>query len=511
VANKFDLSELIKDVSKLDTARQQIQYLSLDLLDPDPENFYSLDGLEELAGSIEMLGLQQPLLVRPAKDGRYIVISGHRRRAAIMLIRDGGSDQFTDGVPCIVDMSAASAALQELKLIMANADTRKMSSADQNQQAARIEDLLRQLSDEGFTFPGRLRDWAAKLSGMSRTKLARLKVIREKLDKDLLEQYYNTGKLNESVAYELAQRPAAMQRRICEAYTTRRFNPGTLEHMPAYFVSEYEEAVQKLAKMSCPVKDGCPCTNQDRILEKRFDGSWTYKPCSQNHCCANCDEFTNCRSRCPMMDAKAKAERDKKREASREAKALENARKEADVQLVEHVWARFGEALRAAGMTDKELRDSLKTGERHYNEFEIYMAKDRIEALEDFSCTDVTGNESLPFYYSFKADDAEKLRRIADALDVSLDWLFCRESAARTNVSGSDTEAAWRTGDPPADGRYLCLVDLGLTTYSEQRCDYRGGEWSAYGRPIDDMFTVKAWWPLPPDRQIFAKEEDDDR
>jgi DNA-binding GntR family transcriptional regulator len=146
----FDLSEVLKDVSTQDTGRQQIQYIDLGLIDPDPDNFYSLEGLEELAGSIEMLGLQQPLLVRPAKGGRYTVISGHRRRAALLLIRDGGSQQFADGVPCIVDRSEASAALQELKLIMANSDTRKMSSADQNTQAERIEDLLRQLVDEGL-------------------------------------------------------------------------------------------------------------------------------------------------------------------------------------------------------------------------------------------------------------------------------------------------------------------------------------------------------------------------
>ena len=214
----FDLSAMLKDVSGPDTGKQQIQYIDLALIDPNPDNFYSLEGLDELAGSIEMLGLQQPLLVRPAQGGRYTVISGHRRRAALMLIRDGGSQQFADGVPCIVDRSEASAALQELKLIMANSDTRKMSSADQNTQAERIEDLLRQLVDEGFEFPGRRRDWVAKLSGMSRTKLARLKVIRDKLDKPLFTEKYQKNGLGETAAYALAQQPVEMQRRICDAW-----------------------------------------------------------------------------------------------------------------------------------------------------------------------------------------------------------------------------------------------------------------------------------------------------
>ena len=48
----FDLSEVLKDVSSPDTDRQQIQYIPLDQIDPDQSNFYSLEGLDELAGSI---------------------------------------------------------------------------------------------------------------------------------------------------------------------------------------------------------------------------------------------------------------------------------------------------------------------------------------------------------------------------------------------------------------------------------------------------------------------------
>ena len=139
----FDLSALLQNVPDLDTERQQIEYIPIDLIDPDPDNFYSLDGLDELAGSIELLGLQQPLVLRPAQGGRYTVISGHRRRAAILLIRDGGSEQFAEGVPSIIDRSETSAALQKLKLLMANKDTRKMTSADENRQAEELENVLR--------------------------------------------------------------------------------------------------------------------------------------------------------------------------------------------------------------------------------------------------------------------------------------------------------------------------------------------------------------------------------
>ena len=77
----FNIGDYLKtdNVSKLDT--EQIVRIDLDRIDPDPANFYSLDGIDELAGNIELIGLQQPLRVRPEGD-RFVVISGHRRRAA---------------------------------------------------------------------------------------------------------------------------------------------------------------------------------------------------------------------------------------------------------------------------------------------------------------------------------------------------------------------------------------------------------------------------------------------
>lgn len=528
----FDLSAMLKDVSGPDTGKQQIQYIDLALIDPNPDNFYSLEGIDELAGSIEMLGLQQPLLVRPAQGGRYTVISGHRRRAALMLIRDGGSQQFADGVPCIVDRSEASAALQELKLIMANSDTRKMSSADQNTQAERIEDLLRQLVDEGFEFPGRLRDWVAKLSGMSRTKLARLKVIRDKLDKPLFTEKYQKNGLGETAAYALAQQPVEMQRRICDAWLA---NHKDLVSLGESFVKEYTDLCAQLAKRKCTVagNKGCPCTNQARILDKAFDGNWSYKPCKHNRCCADCDQYLHCKSRCPLLDEKAKAERARQREASAEARAAEKAQAESDVRMIEQIWGRYGQALRGADLTDAQLRDRLKKEERYFGEYTNYMKKDTVKALLDFEITDdVKSNTSLPFHYSMHVDDALRLCRFADELGCSVDFLLGRtdqpkpaavsepardlEAATyfrpdgKLSIDGIYTALDWQTGQPLDDGRYLCLVDMNTGKLHEQRCEYRDGVWLAYGQPIHELFSVKAWWPLPPEKTLWLYNHEPD-
>ena len=147
---KFDITAAFQaavgtagNVSKLDTSREAIEYISLDKLEADPGNFYSLDGLEHLAANIELCGLQQPIRVRSTEDGRYVIVSGHRRWSALKLLRstEGSGDRWAN-IPCIVERDEVSPELRELRLIMGNRDTRKLSPAEVSKQAQRVELLL---------------------------------------------------------------------------------------------------------------------------------------------------------------------------------------------------------------------------------------------------------------------------------------------------------------------------------------------------------------------------------
>lgn len=222
----FDITSVLKGVSDPDTkGGKEIVYLPVDKIDPDPDNFYSLAGIDELADSIALIGLQQPLLVRPGEEiGRYTVISGHRRLAAIQLLQDGEDDSahlFDHGVPCIIDLGELNIipgtdlakALQELKLIYANSATRVLSAAEISKQAERIEALLYTLKDQGMTFPGRMRQHVAKICQVSQTKIARLHAIRENLVPDLLERF-DAGQINEAVAYRISQEPTGVQENL---------------------------------------------------------------------------------------------------------------------------------------------------------------------------------------------------------------------------------------------------------------------------------------------------------
>ena len=216
---KFDLGNslagILGNVSNPDT-EEQITYIPLQNLVSDERNFYSMDGVDELAANIEILGLQQPLRVLAGENGFYVIVSGHRRAAAIRLLAEDAPEKWAR-VPCIVEKPGGSPELEELRLIMANADTRRMSSADLAKQAERVEMLLYKLKEQGMEFPGRMRDHVAEACKVSATRLAQLKVIREKLI-DVYRLLWDAGKLNETCAYTLAKEPKDVQRRVFEEY-----------------------------------------------------------------------------------------------------------------------------------------------------------------------------------------------------------------------------------------------------------------------------------------------------
>lgn len=66
----------------------ELHRIRLDEIDPHPANIREDlgDGLHELADSIREVGLLQPIVVQHKADGRYEILAGHRRHAAMLLI-----------------------------------------------------------------------------------------------------------------------------------------------------------------------------------------------------------------------------------------------------------------------------------------------------------------------------------------------------------------------------------------------------------------------------------------
>ena len=206
----LDLGKLLSENVPIQ-GTERIEYIPLDALVGDERNFYALSDIDALAANIELIGLQQPIRVRE-KEGKYRIVSGHRRHAAIRKLVEEGSKTF-ERVPCIIETVECSEAMQELRLIYANSDTRKMSPADLSRQAVRVEELFYQLKEEGYEFPGRMRDHVAQACQTTKSKLSRLKVIREKLH-PMLRGDWEEGRLSEAVAYRIAQENEKVQNQL---------------------------------------------------------------------------------------------------------------------------------------------------------------------------------------------------------------------------------------------------------------------------------------------------------
>lgn len=318
----FDLADLLKDVPKLDTApdagREQIEYIDIGLIDSDPGNFYKLTQLEELASNIAVVGLQQPLRVRASEQDpqRVVVVSGHRRQAALKLLIKEGREDLRE-VPCIRERTVGSAALQELRLIFANRDTRVISSGEIAKQAERVEMLLYQLKEEGFEFPGRMRDYVAQACKVSAPKLSRLKVIRENLIPEYMS-LFEKDKLPEQTAYALARLPGDFQHRMFSALLTAP-SGAVAEKV----LSKYNEGWRWEPQLTCP--DGKACKRGDVFLRRDCETSGWHGFCGGNTCCLECDQAKASYPPCERMCSKAKAQR---KEASDKKKEEEHKRQE---------------------------------------------------------------------------------------------------------------------------------------------------------------------------------------
>ena len=61
----------------------QVEQIPLTEIEENENNSYAQTGIDELAESIKVIGLQQPLVVRRKTESGYLLLAGHRRRNAL--------------------------------------------------------------------------------------------------------------------------------------------------------------------------------------------------------------------------------------------------------------------------------------------------------------------------------------------------------------------------------------------------------------------------------------------
>ena len=231
MAKKFNLAALVPEmapVSESDTPR--ITMIPITELRPNGGNFYDTSSYEDLATSIEINGLLEPLCVfrRGQGTGSYVIFSGHRRYKALRSLYEKSNFKRWTEVPCIVYPDPDDLNRETVMLIHANSTGRVLSNWEKAEQARRLKNALAAMRENGSVLPGRIRDLVAEEMQISASKLARLEAIGNNLRFPGFADAWKAGRLGESVAYELSKLPADKQADVWDGMISEGKNERTL-------------------------------------------------------------------------------------------------------------------------------------------------------------------------------------------------------------------------------------------------------------------------------------------
>lgn len=236
--------------------RVEQRWVWLNQLEPDEfnEEIYSIAGVEALADDIKLNGLLQFPLVRYMPGGKYMIISGHRRVAAIRLLAEEDPEQWKM-IPVILDPDKDDTSAH-IKLISANAVNRELSQGEIMKQTLKMYSLLTEQKKKE-NLPGRVRDMVAKKLNMSAGAVGEYMTIEQNLI-FYLKQDFLKGELSKAVAVELSKLTTADQMNWLD-----RIRAG--EKVTADIVRQFRQKLEAEAQSKAP--DNVPDKAPDNVSE----------------------------------------------------------------------------------------------------------------------------------------------------------------------------------------------------------------------------------------------------
>lgn len=235
--------------------RMEQRWVWLNQIEPDEfnEKIYNVSGVEALADDIKLNGLLQFPLVRYMPGGKYMIISGHRRVAAIRLLAKEDPEQWKM-IPVILDPDKDDTSAH-IKLISANAVNRELSQGEIMKQTLKMYSLLTEQKKKE-NLPGRVRDMVAKKLNMSAGAVGEYMTIEQNLI-FYLKQDFLKGELSKAVAVELSKLTTADQMNWLD-----RIRAG--EKVTADGVRQFRQQAEAKAPVNVP---NVPDNAQDDVSE----------------------------------------------------------------------------------------------------------------------------------------------------------------------------------------------------------------------------------------------------
>ena len=209
------------DTTRSSCARFRTKDISIKNIYSSDLNFYPQKGIEQKAAEIQAVGLLSNLVVmhKPCDQGEYKLVSGERRWRALSLLVEQGYSEF-EKVTCQI-REPGNEHEEMIELILANSSRQKdtFTLAKEEQTLKRELEYMRDhdMKLNGYDLKeGRLRDVIADILNISKTKVAELEAISNRLipvwklqlEKDVLSSSvaYRISKLEPVDQYGLYQR-----------------------------------------------------------------------------------------------------------------------------------------------------------------------------------------------------------------------------------------------------------------------------------------------------------------
>ena len=469
---KFDMSEFlapVEGVPESDTTRE----IAVDDILDNPRNFYPRPNnaaLAELMESIRANGLLEPPTVVPDTDGKYRLISGHSRMAALRLLaanRDEAVAKQFSTVLCRVlpDMTPEQ---EECAVIEANRQ-RVKSPALLAEEAERLTKIYIKRREAGEDLPGRIRDRVAEAMQVNKTKLANLSAIKRGLKVPGLVRKWEAGDIPEAAALEIARMDDETQYRLLD---------WVIDNHRSYTIKDVQEFVKSRAKDEQAVEDEKYIELLGHIRERLER------------------ELRGCKNREEGIETLKKAFRwagggSKEFDWQGEAKGLRMFGE--DRKHILRPWATVWDMLAAMSMQNGAVQAS-KTREKTESKEE---RNEELLALRWYE-SDVEPPDGAHIVFidenGVADEDVYVSGRLksgwADWEEVVL-WTLHPDEPTQPKTVG---EPEWRTGEPPKSGEYYACFDIG-----KNAC--RLATWSGWDWRFVGGATIEApclgWWPLP--------------
>ncbi len=182
---------------------------------PANEKIYEISDLEALAKDISERGIQQPLLVRQKPDGKFQIVSGHRRFAANKLAVESFGYKTGELIPCLIKQDIKDQILEREAVVLDNLQ-RDKTDFNRMMELVSLRECAEERRKRGENIPN-VRQYLSDKVGVSQSELHRYLSIADLLIGEFILLFRNQM-MTTNVAYELSRLDPPTQRKIYNAW-----------------------------------------------------------------------------------------------------------------------------------------------------------------------------------------------------------------------------------------------------------------------------------------------------